>query len=188
MEQRDAACCSGGCWPLGAAERSPQDFTLFLINYCYDLSANVGEAATLDNTCNTNAPSAQRPAPPARFKCSVCARTCEEFAIFLLDLLCIFKLLLGMFLRHFIPQINRIFLLPGRTKKGGNSLEILIGNGWFGGRLNVHKGSQSEDGCCLLDLLGVFVADKNDDGVNVNAVESLDGVRADVEQTVAALD
>lgn len=42
--------------------------------------------------------------------------------------------------------------------------------------------------CCLLDLFGVFVADKNDNGVNVNAVESLNSVRADVEQTVTALD
>lgn len=41
---------------------------------------------------------------------------------------------------------------------------------------------------CLLDLFGVFVADKNDNRVNVNAMESLDSVRADVEQTVAALD
>lgn len=39
----------------------------------------------------------------------------------------------------------------------------------------------------LLDLLGVFVADKDDDGVDVDAVEPLDGVRRDVQQTVAAL-
>lgn len=39
----------------------------------------------------------------------------------------------------------------------------------------------------LLDLLGVFVADKDDDGVDVDAVEPLDGVRRDVQQAVAAL-
>lgn len=39
----------------------------------------------------------------------------------------------------------------------------------------------------LLDLLGVFVADKDDDGVDVDAVEPFDGVRCDVQQTVAAL-
>lgn len=39
----------------------------------------------------------------------------------------------------------------------------------------------------LLDLLGVFVTDKDDDGVDVDAVEPLDGVRRDVQQTVAAL-
>lgn len=118
------ACCSGGRSPLGAAERSPQDFTLFLINYRHDLSANVREAATLDNTCNTNTPSTQThrqhrhlPAPPPGLKRTAGTRTCEELAIFLLYLLCIFKLLLGMFLRDFIPQINRIFLLPGERKR-----------------------------------------------------------------------
>lgn len=49
--------------------------------------------------------------------------------------------------------------------------------------INVHRRR-----CCLLDLFGVFVADKNDDRVNVNTVESLNSVRADVEQTVTALD
>ena len=39
----------------------------------------------------------------------------------------------------------------------------------------------------LLDLLGVFVADKNNNGINVNAVEPFDSMRGDVEQTVAAL-
>lgn len=42
---------SGSESPLGTAEWSPQDFTLFLINYCHNLSANVGERAALDNTC-----------------------------------------------------------------------------------------------------------------------------------------
>lgn len=44
-----------------------------------------------------------------------------------------------------------------------------------------------EAGCDLLDLLGVFVAHKNNDWINVNAVEPFDGVRCNVEQTVAAL-
>lgn len=39
----------------------------------------------------------------------------------------------------------------------------------------------------LLDLLGVFVADEHNDGINVNTVEPFDGVRRDVEQTVTAL-
>lgn len=39
----------------------------------------------------------------------------------------------------------------------------------------------------LLDLLGVFVADEHNDGINVNGVEPFDGVRCDVEQTVTAL-
>lgn len=50
-EVKAAACCSGSRSPLGAAEWSPQDFTLFLINYSHDLSANVREGAALDNTC-----------------------------------------------------------------------------------------------------------------------------------------
>lgn len=49
------ARCSGSRSPLGAAERSPQDFTLFLIDYRRDLSANVREAAALDNTCEGRA-------------------------------------------------------------------------------------------------------------------------------------
>ncbi len=40
------------------------------------------------------------------------SQTCEEFAVLLLYFLCTFELLLGMFLRYFVPQINRIFLLP----------------------------------------------------------------------------
>lgn len=119
-----AACCSGSRFPLGAAERSPQDFTLFLINYSHDLSANVREGAALDNTC-------------------------EEFTVFLLYLLRTFKLLLGMFLRDFVPKINWIFL--------------------------------------FLDLLGVFVADKDNNWINVNAVEPFNGVRGNVEQTVTTL-
>lgn len=51
MEMNATACCSGSWSPLGAAEWSPQDFTLFLINYSHDLSANVRKGATLDNTC-----------------------------------------------------------------------------------------------------------------------------------------
>ena len=50
MEMRVAARCSRSQSPLGAAEWSPQDFTLFLINYSHDLSANVGEGAALDDT------------------------------------------------------------------------------------------------------------------------------------------
>lgn len=182
MELRDTACCSGGWSPLGAAERSPQDFTLFLINYRHDLSANVGEAATLDNTCKTNTPSAHLPASLPRIKCSVCSHTCEEFAIFLLYLLCIFKLLLGMFLRHFIPQINRIFLLPGERKR--TPLQRFSSKKSF----KTFPKAYCQRRCCLLDLFGVFVADKNNNRINVNAVESLNSVRADVEQTVTALD
>lgn len=121
---KGAACCSGRWSPLGAAEWSPQDFTLFLINYSHDLSANVREGPALDNTC-------------------------EEFTVLLLYLLCTFKLLLGMFLRYFVTQIHRIFL--------------------------------------LLDLLGVFVADKNNNWIDVNAVEPFDGMRGNVKQTVTAL-
>lgn len=43
------------------------------------------------------------------------------------------------------------------------------------------------NGINSLYLLGIFVADENDDGVDVNAVQTLDGVRSDVEQTVAVL-
>lgn len=42
-------------------------------------------------------------------------------------------------------------------------------------------------GWYLLDLLGVFVADKDNNWINVNTVEPLNGVRGDVEQTVTAL-
>lgn len=48
---RVEARCRGSRSPLGAAERRPQGFTLFLIDYRRDLSANVGQAAALDNTC-----------------------------------------------------------------------------------------------------------------------------------------
>jgi len=51
MEMKATACCSGSWFPLGAAEWSPQDFTLFLISYSYDLSSHVREGAALDNTC-----------------------------------------------------------------------------------------------------------------------------------------
>lgn len=44
-------------------------------------------------------------------------QTCEEFAVLLLNFLRTFKLLLGMFLRNFVPQINRIFLFPVNKKK-----------------------------------------------------------------------
>lgn len=57
------------------------------------------------------------------FRRFVCIRTCEEFAVLLLDLLRTFKLLLGMFLRYFVPQINRIFLLP--VKQNGGSHQPL---------------------------------------------------------------
>ncbi len=50
-------------------------------------------------------------------RCFDCIQTCEEFAVLLLYLLCTFKLLLGMFLRDFVPQINRIFLFPVGEKK-----------------------------------------------------------------------
>lgn len=56
MEMKAAACCSGSWSPLGAAKWSPQDFTLFLINYSHDLSANVREGAALDNTCKEKVP------------------------------------------------------------------------------------------------------------------------------------
>lgn len=38
-----------------------------------------------------------------------------------------------------------------------------------------------------LDLLGIFVANENDDWVDVNAVEAFDGVWGNVEQTVTVL-
>lgn len=44
-----------------------------------------------------------------------------------------------------------------------------------------------ETGHYLLDLLGVFVADKDNNWINVNAVEPFDSVRGNVEQTVTAL-
>uniref|UniRef100_A0A3Q3J6N4 Uncharacterized protein n=1 Tax=Monopterus albus TaxID=43700 RepID=A0A3Q3J6N4_MONAL len=50
--------------------------------------------------------------------CLECTQTCKKFAVLLLCLLCTFKLFLGMFLRYFVPQINRIFLLPVTNKKG----------------------------------------------------------------------
>lgn len=50
MKSRAKAHYSDGQAPLGGAKWSPQDFTLFLINYSGDLSANVREVATLDNT------------------------------------------------------------------------------------------------------------------------------------------
>lgn len=43
-------------------------------------------------------------------------RTCEELAVLLLHFLRDLKLLLGMFLRHFIPQKHWILLLPVRGK------------------------------------------------------------------------
>lgn len=43
------------------------------------------------------------------------------------------------------------------------------------------------NGINSLYLLGIFVADENDDGVDVNPVQTFDGVRSDVEQTVAVL-
>lgn len=39
----------------------------------------------------------------------------------------------------------------------------------------------------LLDLLGIFVADKDNDWINVNTVEPFDGVRGNVKQTVTTL-
>lgn len=42
-------------------------------------------------------------------------------------------------------------------------------------------------GCYLLDLFGIFVADKDDNRINVNAVEPFNGVRGNVEQTVTTL-
>lgn len=58
------------------------------------------------------------------------------------------------------------------------------------------KGHNKDSKCLLgkgrksfhsLYLLGIFVADKNDDGVDVDAVETFDGVRSDVKETVAVL-
>lgn len=54
-------------------------------------------------------------------------------------------------------------------------------------RFFVYPNMWSETGCYLLDLLGVFVADENNNWINVNTVEPFDGVRCDVEQTVTAL-
>ena len=51
----------------------------------------------------------------------------------------------------------------------------------------VSPGVYKATGCYLLDLLCIFVADEDDNWINVNAVEPFDGVRGDVEQTVTAL-
>ena len=58
------------------------------------------------------------------------------------------------------------------------------------GQCERFKETTEEDlcvGCYLLDLLGVFVADEDNYWINVNTVEPFDGVRGNVEQTVAAL-
>ena len=47
--------------------------------------------------------------------------------------------------------------------------------------------SPTATGAYSLDLLGVFVADEYDDGVDVDAVKPFDGVRRDVQKTVAVL-
>lgn len=39
----------------------------------------------------------------------------------------------------------------------------------------------------LLDLLGIFVANKDDDRVNVNAVETLNGMGSDIQEAVTIL-
>lgn len=44
------------------------------------------------------------------------SQTCEKFAVLLLYFLRTLKLLLGMFLRHFVSQINWIFLLPANNQ------------------------------------------------------------------------
>lgn len=44
-----------------------------------------------------------------------------------------------------------------------------------------------QTGFHLLDLLGIFVADENNNWINVNAVEPFDGMWGDVKQTVTAL-
>ena len=49
------------------------------------------------------------------------------------------------------------------------------------------KRSPTATGAYSLDLLGVFVADEYDDGVDVDAVKPFDGMRRDVKQTVAVL-
>ena len=47
-------CVSDMWWDiLWCAIWNPQDFILFLLHDGCDLSANVGDAASLDNTCNT---------------------------------------------------------------------------------------------------------------------------------------
>lgn len=40
----------------------------------------------------------------------------------------------------------------------------------------------------LLNLLGVFVADEDNNRIDVNTVEPFDGVRGDVKQTMTALE
>lgn len=49
------------------------------------------------------------------------------------------------------------------------------------------SGKQHNNRINSLYLLGIFVADENHDGVDVNAVQTFNGVRSDVEQTVAVL-
>lgn len=43
----------GGVTFLQSAIWNPQDFILLLLHDGHDLSANVGDAASLDHTCNT---------------------------------------------------------------------------------------------------------------------------------------
>lgn len=45
--------CEGGGAFLQSAIWNPQDFILLLLHDGHDLSANVGDAAGLDHTCNT---------------------------------------------------------------------------------------------------------------------------------------
>lgn len=63
----------------------------------------------------------------------------------------------------FYPQIFNIFLFP----EGGNKKE--------------KKEKKKRKPCHSLYLLGIFVADENDDWVDVDAVETFNGVRSDVK-------
>lgn len=56
-----------------------------------------------------------------------------------------------------------------------------------GPRRRRKKRKKKRKPCHSLYLLGIFVADENDDWVDVDAVETFDGVRSDVKQTVAVL-
>lgn len=60
---------------------------------------------------------------------------------------------------------NRIF--PAGDPEGGNK--------------KGKKRKKKRKPCHSLYLLGIFVADENDDWVDVDAVETFDGVRSDVK-------
>lgn len=71
---------------LQRASGNPQDFILFLIDQCQDLSANAGQGSSLDDPC-------------------------EVPAVLLFNLLSRLKLLFGMSLSHLVLQVDGVSLL-----------------------------------------------------------------------------